>query len=170
VDLDLDPELEHLDPATLAVRDLIGASRELVGRMARRMGMNATDMSAIGALVQNGPMGATRLADHLSIRSASATLMIDRLERSGHVERRRDPDDRRRVVVAETPAARAASLQAWAPLVLAIDAHAASLPPSEREVVVEFLTRVVETVAEAEQQLPPAQPRYQSGASEESSQ
>lgn len=166
-----EPEpLTDLDPATLAVRDLIGASRELVGRVARRMGMNATDMAAVGALVQNGPMGATRLADHLSIRSASATLMIDRLERAGRVERLRDPDDRRRVVVVETPAAREASLAAWAPLVLAIDTHAVALPPEHRAVVLEFLTRVVETITEAEQAPPPPQPRYQPGAAAESSQ
>lgn len=142
-----------LDPATLAVRDLIGGSRELVGRMARRMEMNATDMSAIGALVTNGPMGASELADHLGIRSASATLLIDRLERSGHVQRVRDTVDRRRVQVTETDAARQASVDAWSPIIRGIDEVCASLSAPERATVLGFLSRIAEAVADAERQL-----------------
>ncbi|WP_305784599.1 MarR family winged helix-turn-helix transcriptional regulator [Symbioplanes lichenis] len=141
-----DRPFEGLDPATLAVRDLIGGSRRLVGRMAQRMDMGVNDMSAIGELVQHGPMGASELADRLGIRTASVTLLIDRLERAGHVRRVRDTADRRRVTVSVTESARAASYAAWAPLVLAIDAYCASLPEPERAGVLiffEHLTGVV---------------------------
>ncbi|SDS77570.1 MarR family winged helix-turn-helix transcriptional regulator [Actinoplanes derwentensis] len=141
---------DGLDPVTLAVRDMIGGSRELVGRMAGRMKMNATDMSAIGALVQNGPMGATELATHLGIRTASATLLLDRLERSGHVERTRDTTDRRRVTITETETARQASLEAWAPVIRRIDEVCAALPEPEKEVVLDFLRRLTDAVQERE--------------------
>ena len=137
-----DGELEELDPATLAVRDLIGASRELVGRMAQVIGMNANDMAAIGVLIQFGPMGVTQLAYRLGIRSASATLLVDRLERAGHVERVRDTADRRRVVVTDTAAARAVTVDAWLPVVLEIDEVCRTLTEEERTIVLDFLHRV----------------------------
>ncbi|GAA1582247.1 MarR family winged helix-turn-helix transcriptional regulator [Actinoplanes couchii] len=133
---------DGLDPVTLAVRDMIGGSRELVGKMAVRMRMNANDMSAIGALVQNGPMGSTELAHTLGIRTASATLLIDRLERSGLVERHRDTIDRRRVTITETEAAREASLEAWAPVISRIDEVCAALPDAEKTVILDFLGRL----------------------------
>jgi DNA-binding MarR family transcriptional regulator len=135
-------ELEGLDPVTLAVRDLIGASRELVGRMAQVMGMNANDMAAIGALTQHGPMGVAQLAYRLGIRSASATLLVDRLERAGHVERVRDTTDRRRVVLTDTAAARATSLEAWLPVIREIDEVCRTLGDAERASVLDFLHRV----------------------------
>jgi DNA-binding MarR family transcriptional regulator len=42
------------------------------------------------------------LASHLSITSASTTVLVDRLSRSGHVERRPHPTDRRALVIAPT--------------------------------------------------------------------
>ena len=134
--------LEELDPATLAVRDLIGASRELVGRMAQVIGMNANDMAALGVLTQFGPMGVTQLAYRLGIRPASATLLVDRLERAGHVERVRDTTDRRRVVLTDTAAARATTLEAWLPVVREIDEVCRTLTEAERAFVLDFLDRV----------------------------
>lgn len=139
-------EIGGLDELTLAVRDLIGASRELTGRMAGVMGMNATDMAAIGELVQHGPLGAGELAERLGIRSASATVLIDRLERAGHAERVRHTDDRRRVVVVDTPAARAANLAAWLPVVRDIDRACRDLSDTERASALRLLARVTTAV------------------------
>lgn len=133
---------------TLAVRDVIAGSREQVGRMAQRLGMSANDVAAIGALVQHGAMGVTELAEHLGIRPASVTEMVDRLERSGHVQRVRDAADRRRVNVVPTDAARTASTEAWSSLVLGIDQVCAGLSPSERDTVLAFLGRLTAVVAE----------------------
>lgn len=135
----VDETFTDLDPATIAVRDMVGASRELTGRMAALMGMNANDMAAIGELTITGPMGVADLARHLGIRSASATAMVDRLEQAGHVVRTRDAVDRRRVTVTETAAARAASFEAWAPTIGAIDAVCRDLDDHDRDVVVRFL-------------------------------
>ena len=142
-----DPRYLDLDPVTLAVRDMIAGSREVVERIARRMEMGVNDVSAIGELVQHGPMGATELAGRLGIRTASATTLIDRLEHSGHLQRTRDTVDRRRVTVTETETARDAFAAAWGPLVAKIDAYCSSLSPAERSTVLDFfghLTKVVE--------------------------
>lgn len=137
-----EPGYDHLVPVTVAVRDLIGESRELAGRMAQVMGMNPNDMAAIGALVVDGPTGVAGLAERLGIRSSSATVMVDRLERAGLVVRTRDPVDRRRVAVVETAAARRAAYDAWSPVIDGIDEVSRSLRPEEARVVADFLERV----------------------------
>ncbi|WP_158550763.1 MarR family transcriptional regulator [Geodermatophilus sp. TF02-6] len=45
---------------------------------------------------------AGRLAELTGLSTSATTAMLDRLERRGFLERRRDPDDRRKVVVAVT--------------------------------------------------------------------
>lgn len=142
------PPYAGLDPVTLAVRDVIAGSHEQVGRMAKRMGMSANDVSAIGALVQHGAMGVTELAEHLGIRPASVTEMVDRLERSGHVQRVRDGADRRRVRIIPTDAARTASTEAWSSLVLGIDEVCSSLSSSQRDTILAFLERLTAVVAQ----------------------
>lgn len=137
---------QDLDAATVVVRRLAEATQELTGRMAKVMAMNATDMTAIATLGLNGPMGATELARHLGIRAASATTLIDRLERSGHVERCRDPDDRRRVTVTPTAAAQQAERAAWAPIIESIDAVSRSLSADQRKVVIDFVAGVIEVL------------------------
>jgi len=58
-------------------------------------------------LEANGPMPMGRLADALDISVASATGVVDRTESRGLVERRRDADDRRVVLVVPAPGAKA---------------------------------------------------------------
>ena len=145
-DVDIEARIAQLDETTFAVRDLIGASRDLAARMAKAMAMNATDMTAIHLLSEHGPMGAAELADRLGIRSASATVLVDRLEQAGHVERVRDTADRRRVTLTATAAARRASVEAWLPGILDLDEVSRTLPPHDALVVRDFLRRLTATM------------------------
>ena len=136
------PGLEALDPLTLTVNRVVGASRDLTVRMARVMRTNATDMAAVLLLSEHGPLGATELADRLGIRLASTTVLVDRLERAGHVERVRDTSDRRRVRVTVTPAALAASWAAWRPAIAEIDDVCRTLPAEQRAFAADLLERL----------------------------
>src|SRR3954451_9564639 len=139
-------DVPELSGPTLRVRALMNAARELTARMSRELGMNATDMTALDLLDVHGPMGAAELARRLGIRSASATTLIDRLEKSGHVVRVPHPSDRRRVTVIAQPAARAAGLAAWLPAIRAIDEVGNELTDDESRVVERYLTRVSEVM------------------------
>lgn len=139
-------DLSELGEVTLAVRDLVAATQQLAGRTAQATGQNVTDMTAVGLLVQFGPMGVVELGNRLGIRSASATALVDRLERAGHAERVRDRVDRRRVAITATDAARRANLEAWIPLVRRMDEVCRDLSPAEADVVVRFLRRLATTV------------------------
>jgi DNA-binding MarR family transcriptional regulator len=66
---------------------------------AAKYGLGITDMKALGALMQEGPMTAGQIAKRLSLPSGAVTSLIDRLERRNFVQRAPDPTDRRKVVV-----------------------------------------------------------------------
>ena len=137
-----EPALAGLDETTLAVNTLIGAAQDLTVRMARVMGCNLTDMRAVLLLSEHGPMGATELAGHLGITLASTTVLVDRLQRAGHLDRVRDTADRRRVTVTATAAARAASTAAWLPAIHEIDEVCLALTDSERTSALDLLARL----------------------------
>jgi DNA-binding MarR family transcriptional regulator len=44
-----------------------------------------------------------RAAEHLDLSSGAMTNLVDRLVDAGHLDRRRNPDDRRSVIVSRTP-------------------------------------------------------------------
>jgi DNA-binding MarR family transcriptional regulator len=136
----------ELSGPTLRVRDLMNAARELTSRLSRELGMNATDMVALDLLDVHGPMGTVDLARRLGIRSASATVLVDRLVAGGHVERVRHDTDRRRVLVVARPAARHTTLAVWLPAILAIDEVGRSLSEEEERVVNAFLDRVTDAI------------------------
>lgn len=74
--------------------------------VARSVGLNGTDLQAVGLLLSNGPATPGELAARTGLTSGGAvTAMIDRLERAGYVTRTRDLTDRRRVIVAAIPEA-----------------------------------------------------------------
>jgi len=74
-----------------------------------RFGLNRGEVGVLGALRFAGPkqqLSPTRLFKGLMLSSAGITSRLDRLEQRGYVKRRRDPDDRRGVLVELTEAGR----------------------------------------------------------------
>jgi DNA-binding MarR family transcriptional regulator len=62
-------------------------------------GLNATDWECVDVLDWVGPITAGELASWVGITSGAVTGAIDRLEALDLVERRADPNDRRKVIV-----------------------------------------------------------------------
>lgn len=115
--------------------------------LARALGLGANDVWALERLRVEGPLGPVELGHRLGgMRSASATALVDRLEAAGHVERRRHPSDRRRLVVVPTDQAEEAGEEAFAPLTVGLDEAAADLSPEERVAVARYLDRVTEAI------------------------
>ena len=78
--------------------------REFMG-MFKRMHKGALSLIHLNVLIEleaNGPMSMGRLADVLEVSVASATGIVDRMEKRGFVERRHDEEDRRVVLVHPT--------------------------------------------------------------------
>ena len=70
-------------------------------RMASQLGVSTTDLECLNLLAA-GDVTAGTLATKTGLTTGAITGAIDRLERAGLVERRKDKTDRRKVIVAET--------------------------------------------------------------------
>ena len=87
-----------------AMRDFNAYAVLLQDAIARSVGMNGVDIQAVGVLMSEGPATPGLLAARTGLSSGGAiTALIDRLERAGYVNRRRDETDRRRVLVEAIP-------------------------------------------------------------------
>jgi DNA-binding MarR family transcriptional regulator len=86
-----------------AMRDLTDTypSREVL-RETLNLGRGSGRVKALMWLTE-GPMSLSSLAEAVRVDAPYATLIVDSLEERGLVERRPDPDDRRRKLVALTP-------------------------------------------------------------------
>jgi DNA-binding MarR family transcriptional regulator len=93
------------------------------------------------------PLSPTEIARRLIVTTASVTSLLDTLERRGLVERRPDPADRRRLLVAITPPAQAMVRQ-YVPEVVALqDAVMSGIGEEDRQQLIAVLTRIREAIA-----------------------
>jgi DNA-binding MarR family transcriptional regulator len=63
------------------------------------LGLSASDHKALDMVAERAPVTAGELAAYTGLSSGTVTGVIDRLERAGMLERRRDPSDRRKVLL-----------------------------------------------------------------------
>ena len=64
-----------------------------------RLGLNVTDMECMGLLFHRGLASPSELAAVTGLTSGATTAMLDRLEKSGMIERRPNPQDRRGTLI-----------------------------------------------------------------------
>lgn len=91
------------DPVETIFREFAVAMVVNAQTAALRLGIQLFDVEAVNLLGIHGPMTAGDLANRLSLPTATATRVIDRLESAGFVRRARDTRDRRKVIVEPVP-------------------------------------------------------------------
>ncbi|SOD73141.1 MarR family transcriptional regulator [Jatrophihabitans sp. GAS493] len=94
------------------VSAVLTASRVLVGVSARSLNevegtVTLTQFRTLVVLDSHGELNLNGLAEILDVNSSTAMRMIDKLLSAGLVTRSDDPENRRRVILALTPAGRA---------------------------------------------------------------
>jgi DNA-binding MarR family transcriptional regulator len=115
--------------------------------MCRLLDLGDTDLNAMDELVQAGePIGPMDLGNRLGIRSASTTMLLDRLEAAGHLRRERHPRDRRRITLHTTDSARAEVRATLAPLIASVDDIVARMDERDTAAVYRFLTELTEAM------------------------
>ncbi len=144
-----------MEPETSQLRRLQTAMAEAELALARRMQTNPTDLAAMGHLAGSaGPVGPTWLSGRLGLTPAAATELVDRLERAGHVERRRDSVDRRRVQLVPTESALSEVGGRLAPLLAALDGVVAGFSSEQRQTILDYLEQVGTAYADFARQSP----------------
>jgi DNA-binding MarR family transcriptional regulator len=117
------------------------------------LGVSAVDQRALGIIGARGPLSAGALATEIGLTPGAVTGMVDRLERSGLVERTPDPADRRRVVITVAPGGRGAFGDVFAGLSTAMNAMVARYSAEEQEVIADWVTRTIDILREQTREL-----------------
>jgi DNA-binding MarR family transcriptional regulator len=98
--------MELVAEVSAELGELRQAADRLDEAVASLYGLNRTDLRCLGILYRRGRVTAGELADESGLTPGAITTALDRLERSGYANRVADPEDRRRVQVLSTVAAR----------------------------------------------------------------
>jgi DNA-binding MarR family transcriptional regulator len=149
------PALAAVDPAfdeiVALLRRFNVESDRIVDVFASQHDLHRTDMNVLvllGAAIDDGTaMTPGQLAHELNLSSPATTAALDRLERAGHLRRRRDPTDRRRVYLELDEQADELAAEFFVPLGQAIGRVIARFDATELDVVIRFLTGIVEATA-----------------------
>jgi DNA-binding MarR family transcriptional regulator len=105
-------DIEALEAAIPRWQDAITLYDEAVGAA---LGLGPSERLCMAALA-GGPMAPKDLAAAVRRTPAAVTALLDRLEARGLVERRPDPRDRRRLLVAMTPKAESLARRYYGPI------------------------------------------------------
>ncbi|MGY1813876.1 MarR family winged helix-turn-helix transcriptional regulator [Blastococcus sp. SYSU D00820] len=135
----------------LALRRLTVELDAVGQRFAEAHQLNRTDVRALVAIMDAARRGealtAGALGAAVELRSASVTALLDRLERVGHVQRVRDPHDRRRVSLAMSDAAREAGSAHFGGLARDMVAAMEGYSDEEIALVQRFLDDMIDVAA-----------------------
>lgn len=89
-----------------AMRAYGAADAAMQRRSEHAMRMGENDISALRYLLRAHERGVSvgpkELAEYLGVQSSSITILLDRLERAGHVRREPSPFDRRALIIVPT--------------------------------------------------------------------
>ncbi|WP_241978717.1 MULTISPECIES: MarR family winged helix-turn-helix transcriptional regulator [Cryobacterium] len=140
------PAAASLPPAAaigVCLHEIVQLSRAFERQVGQALEVNSTDLSAMEHLMQEGPLTPSELSRRLDISTAATTLVVDRLVALGHAQRHPHASDRRKVVVVPAPSSVVRAFEELRPVIGGVAALAEDLSAAERNVVAEFLARVV---------------------------
>jgi DNA-binding MarR family transcriptional regulator len=106
--------------------------------VARRVGVNSSDLECLDLILMSGPSTAGEIARHTGLTSGAVTGLIDRLERLGLVERTADPVDRRKVLVRVREDRIGPIARLYAPLEKAMQSLLAGYSREELKLLIDF--------------------------------
>lgn len=137
------------------------AAAEVDRALAAHLCLRPVEYDAVDHIMssERDPIGPVELASRLGISPGSATELVDRLERKGHVVRERGSVDRRRVLVTARPEAVRRILEDLGPLFEQLDALADSFSARDQATIQRYLreatTLLLEHAAGLDSQDPP---------------
>ncbi len=117
---------------------------------ARAHGLGRTDMNAIMWISTSAragtPITVGDLAARLGLGAPATSALVDRLEAVGHVERTRDPGDRRRVTIAMRPQALELASAYFQPLGREMRSAVAEVSDEDLRTTAEVVFRLIDAV------------------------
>jgi len=133
---------ELLDGVTGQLRLQAGLGLALHQAVAERFGLNPSDLKCLDIAARGGEVTAGRIAQLTAMSTSAVTALLDRLEKRGFIERRRDAADRRRVFVTSTGRHERELRELYAPLAAAVGAVLEVYSDEELRLITGFLARL----------------------------
>ena len=119
-------------------------AREKADRALEEVGLSMKGFAALSTLVSDGAISQQRLSHRIRMDPATMVDVIDSLERSGHIVRRRNPKDRREYALQTTAKGRALLTRAQRAIVAAERDTVRGLDREEEKVLLELLGRIAD--------------------------
>ena len=119
-------------------------AREKADRALGGVGLSMKGYAALATLVSDGPISQQRLSRRIRMDPATMVDVIDSLEASGHIVRRRNPEDRREYALQTTAKGRALLTRAERAIEAAERETVRGLEPEEAALLLELLGRIAD--------------------------
>jgi DNA-binding MarR family transcriptional regulator len=123
----------------------------------RKHGLARNDVHALNAVMEAERLGEKTtpgaLRERLVLSSAAMTSVIDRLEASGHLERRHSQGDRRQIEVTPTQSARETGREMFDPMVQHMLPILSDYTAKQLELLAGMVNRLTQAIAEAREEL-----------------
>ncbi|GAA0430537.1 MarR family winged helix-turn-helix transcriptional regulator [Leifsonia naganoensis] len=133
-----------------AIRAYSAAETALQRRSEHAMRLSENDISALRYLLRARERGVSvgprELGEYLGVQSSSITVLLDRLEKAGHVRRIPSPFDRRALIIEPTIPTDDAQKAILGDVREELVEVAASLSDAEADTVVAFIDRLRDAV------------------------
>jgi DNA-binding MarR family transcriptional regulator len=133
--------LQHLLGYQIARAD-VPTRRAFAEHIGKPLDLSPVEFSSLVLLAFNPGTTPKQLAEALAMVAPAVTVLLDRLEKRGLIERARSDSDRRAQIVSLTPTGRELALQAHA---LSMDMEQdvlGALSAAERAILIELLQKV----------------------------
>lgn len=135
-----------------AVRLYRDAESSMRSQSRDSMHLGRTDMTALRVMLRAGqagrPLSAATLSRELGISTAATTVLVDRLEQSGHAERRRSATDGRVIEVWPTAATEREVRATMGTMHERMMQIASALPPEDSRTIHRFLVALGRAMTE----------------------
>ncbi len=119
---------------------------KLLAPMFKEGRLSVTESVALMAVHKRGMIRVTKIARIIGIPASTLTGILDRLVRQGLLKRSRDPEDRRSVVMTETPKAREFIRNWMAPMESIMQRALKSMPGSRKKRLILDLQYVLDSL------------------------
>ena len=118
------------------------SARARADRALDTVGLTMKGFAALATVISDGPISQRRLGRRIRMDPATMVDVIDSLEESGHIVRRRNPSDRREYSLQPTARGRALYARADKAIVEAEKETAARLNAAETRTLMQLLERI----------------------------
>lgn len=131
------------------IADLFVRQLEFRRHMQATLDVDSPGLTTMIHLAQEGSDTPSSIARTLESSTAATSLVLNRLEASGHITRRQHPTDGRKVIVVPAPESIASAYECASPVLAGTNELVARMSKAERTVVARFLDGLIEVYDEA---------------------